>query len=71
MLSHQIIPDKEHCQKENYSWVNSAMNFDSVGNAYISLFQVATFNGWIEIMQDSVDSRTEVSYGFYKTKREC
>ncbi|KAI5721996.1 hypothetical protein M8J76_002131 [Diaphorina citri] len=60
-LSHLIIPDKDHCIKENFTWVNSLMNFDTVGKAYISLFQVATFNGWIEIMQDSVDSRTELN----------
>lgn len=33
------------------------MNFDHVGNAYLCLFQVATFNGWMEIMRDAVDSR--------------
>uniref|UniRef100_A0A8D8MA85 Sodium channel protein n=1 Tax=Cacopsylla melanoneura TaxID=428564 RepID=A0A8D8MA85_9HEMI len=60
-LSHHTVPDKEHCLKENYTWVNSKINFDSVGNAYVALFEVATFNGWIEIMQDSVDSRTELN----------
>lgn len=33
------------------------MNFDHVGKAYLSLFQVATFKGWIDIMNDAVDSR--------------
>ncbi|XP_050525622.1 sodium channel protein para-like isoform X1 [Daktulosphaira vitifoliae] len=56
-LSHEIIPDKNVCLAENYTWRNSKMNFDHVGNAYLCLFQVATFNGWMEIMRDAVDSR--------------
>lgn len=33
------------------------MNFDHVGKAYLCLFQVATFKGWIQIMNDAIDSR--------------
>lgn len=33
------------------------MNFDHVGKAYLCLFQVATFKGWIIIMNDAIDSR--------------
>lgn len=33
------------------------MNFDHVGKAYLSLFQVATFKGWMQIMKDATDSR--------------
>ncbi|XP_065366017.1 sodium channel protein para isoform X8 [Calliphora vicina] len=56
-LSHEIIPNRNACISENYTWVNSAMNFDHVGNAYLCLFQVATFKGWIQIMNDAIDSR--------------
>nr|CAD7256120.1 unnamed protein product [Timema shepardi] len=56
-LSHEIIPDKNACIAENYTWLNSAMNFDHVGKAYLCLFQVATFKGWIQIMNDAIDSR--------------
>nr|XP_043065873.1 sodium channel protein para isoform X43 [Drosophila bipectinata] len=56
-LSHEIIPNRNACESENYTWVNSAMNFDHVGNAYLCLFQVATFKGWIQIMNDAIDSR--------------
>lgn len=35
------------------------MNFDHVGKAYLCLFQVATFKGWIQIMNDAIDSREE------------
>lgn len=61
MLSHEIIPNRNACKSENYTWENSAMNFDHVGNAYLCLFQVATFKGWIQIMNDAIDSR-EVIY---------
>ncbi|XP_058166610.1 sodium channel protein para isoform X33 [Anopheles ziemanni] len=56
-ISHEIIPDKNACTAENYTWVNSPMNFDHVGKAYLCLFQVATFKGWIQIMNDAIDSR--------------
>ncbi|XP_055695887.1 sodium channel protein para isoform X32 [Lutzomyia longipalpis] len=56
-LSHEIIPDVNACKAENYTWENSRMNFDHVGKAYLCLFQVATFKGWIQIMNDAIDSR--------------
>ncbi|XP_072152220.1 sodium channel protein para isoform X7 [Bemisia tabaci] len=56
-LSHEIIPDRNVCVAENYTWENSPMNFDHVGKAYLCLFQVATFKGWIQIMNDAIDSR--------------
>ena len=28
-----------------------------MGNAYLALFQVATFEGWMEVMADAVDAR--------------
>lgn len=62
-MSHEIIPDRNACNAENYTWENSPMNFDHVGKAYLCLFQVATFKGWIQIMNDAIDSR-EVKYTF-------
>ncbi|XP_076621075.1 sodium voltage-gated channel paralytic isoform X20 [Colletes latitarsis] len=56
-LSFEIIPDRNACIAENYTWENSPMNFDHVGKAYLCLFQVATFKGWIQIMNDAIDSR--------------
>lgn len=56
-LPHEIIPDVNACIAENLSWDNSPMNFDHVGKAYLCLFQVATFKGWIQIMNDAIDSR--------------
>ncbi|XP_068916800.1 sodium channel protein para-like isoform X1 [Tenebrio molitor] len=56
-LNYEIIPDYNACKAENYTWENSPMNFDHVGKAYLCLFQVATFKGWIQIMNDAIDSR--------------
>lgn len=67
-LSHEIIPDRNACILENYTWENSPMNFDHVGKAYLCLFQVATFKGWIQIMNDAIDSR-EVCLFYSKTKQ--
>ncbi|CAL8126446.1 unnamed protein product [Orchesella dallaii] len=55
----RIIKDKIECLANNMTWENSPMNFDHVGKAYLSLFQIATFKGWIDIMNDAVDSRGE------------
>ena len=63
-MSVEIIPNVKICIEENnVEWVNSPINYDNVGNAYISLFQVATFKGWLAIMADAVDSREKVSLG--------
>ncbi|XP_020773995.1 sodium channel protein type 4 subunit alpha A [Boleophthalmus pectinirostris] len=38
-------------------WVNVKVNYDNVGSGYLSLLQVATFKGWMDIMYAAVDSR--------------
>ncbi|CAL8142651.1 unnamed protein product [Orchesella dallaii] len=53
----RIIRNKVECLANNFTWENSVMNFDHVGKAYLCLFQVATFKGWIGIMNDAIDSR--------------
>ncbi len=57
-VSAEIVPDVTACLAENNTqWINSRITFDHVGHAYIALFQVATFKGWIPIMSDATDSR--------------
>ncbi|XP_073698378.1 sodium channel protein type 4 subunit alpha B [Garra rufa] len=41
----------------NVRWKNMKVNFDNVGMGYLSLLQVATFKGWMDIMYSAVDSR--------------
>ncbi|XP_077406943.1 sodium channel protein type 4 subunit alpha A [Vanacampus margaritifer] len=38
-------------------WVNIKVNYDNVAQGYLSLLQVATFKGWMDIMYAAVDSR--------------
>ncbi|XP_071072433.1 sodium channel protein type 7 subunit alpha [Dasypus novemcinctus] len=56
------IVNKTECESlvfnESVSWENAKLNFDNVGNGFLSLLQVATFNGWISIMDSAVDSVT-------------
>ena len=52
-----MIPDKQACMDLGLSWLNSVMTFDHVGHAYLSLFEVAIFKGWLDIMYSATDSR--------------
>ena len=36
----QIVNNKSDCLAQNYTWENSKISFDNVGNAYLALFQV-------------------------------
>ncbi|KAA0705928.1 Sodium channel protein type 4 subunit alpha B [Triplophysa tibetana] len=38
-------------------WMNLKVTYDNVGMGYLSLLQVATFKGWMDIMYAAVDSR--------------
>ncbi|XP_022913809.1 sodium channel protein 60E isoform X3 [Onthophagus taurus] len=57
MLPITEVDTKDECHYKNYTWVNSKISFDHVGIAYLALFQVATFEGWMEVMADAVDAR--------------
>ncbi|XP_061464565.1 sodium channel protein type 2 subunit alpha-like [Rhineura floridana] len=58
MLPHTMVPDKLACQNMTgiARWANLKVNYDNVGAGYLSLLQVATFKGWMEIMYAAVDS---------------
>ncbi|XP_069986578.1 sodium channel protein 60E-like isoform X1 [Penaeus vannamei] len=57
ILPVKIVNNRSDCERLNYNWTNSKINFDHVGYAYLALFQVATFEGWMEVMADAVDCR--------------
>ncbi|XP_075240737.1 sodium channel protein 1 brain-like isoform X3 [Convolutriloba macropyga] len=47
---------REWCENQNDTlWINQKVNFDNVAIGYLALFQVATFEGWMEIMEAGVD----------------
>ena len=59
--SHEIIPNRTVCLEEMAKgepakWANSWVTFDNVGMAYLALLQIATWKGWIDIMNDAIDS---------------
>ncbi|XP_048583288.1 sodium channel protein 1 brain-like isoform X2 [Nematostella vectensis] len=56
-VDYNIVSNKSDCISLGYRWVNSKINFDNSLNGFLALFQVATFEGWIEIMRDAVDAR--------------
>uniref|UniRef100_A0AAQ4RV44 Sodium channel protein n=1 Tax=Gasterosteus aculeatus aculeatus TaxID=481459 RepID=A0AAQ4RV44_GASAC len=47
-------------------WKNIKVNYDNVGMGYLSLLQVATFKGWMDIMYAAVDSRDVESQPLYE-----
>ena len=60
-LPRNLVTDRVVCMEMeqlgfNVTWMNALINFDNVGNAYLALFQVATFKGWIDIMNDAIDN---------------
>ncbi|KAE8291302.1 Sodium channel protein type 2 subunit alpha [Larimichthys crocea] len=55
-----VVNNKSECLSMNdtqFYWTKVKVNFDNVGLGYLSLLQVATFKGWMEIMHAAVDSR--------------
>jgi hypothetical protein len=62
-IPYDIVKTKFECLSNNYTWINSKINFDNVANSYLALFQVATFKGWTDIMADASDISSEV-YNF-------
>ncbi|XP_072297150.1 sodium channel protein type 2 subunit alpha-like isoform X1 [Eucyclogobius newberryi] len=55
-----LVDNKSQCISMNdtqFYWTKVKVNFDNVGLGYLSLLQVATFKGWMEIMFAAVDSR--------------
>ncbi|KAK2525995.1 hypothetical protein Q9233_008628 [Columba guinea] len=51
---------------ETARWKNVKVNFDNVGLGYLSLLQVATFKGWMDIMYAAVDSRNVLDQPKYE-----
>ena len=43
-VSKEIVKTKDDCNSTMYSWQNSKINFDHVGNAFLALFQIVCAN---------------------------
>uniref|UniRef100_A0A8D2JI57 Sodium channel protein n=1 Tax=Varanus komodoensis TaxID=61221 RepID=A0A8D2JI57_VARKO len=62
MFPIEEVNNKSQCDEliqanETARWKNVKVNFDNVGFGYLSLLQVATFKGWMDIMYAAIDSR--------------
>ncbi|XP_035829755.1 sodium channel protein 1 brain [Aplysia californica] len=56
-ISHVITPNRNACDSTSGTeWENSNVNFDNSIAGFLALFQVATFEGWMEIMSDAADT---------------
>lgn len=53
---HDRIRDKFDCLDFGGDWVNKDQNFDNVMTASLTLFNVMTTEGWLQVMWDAVDS---------------
>eukprot|EP00927_Polykrikos_kofoidii_P025416 TRINITY_DN22831_c0_g1_i1.p1 TRINITY_DN22831_c0_g1~~TRINITY_DN22831_c0_g1_i1.p1 ORF type:complete len:2622 (-),score=470.03 TRINITY_DN22831_c0_g1_i1:58-7023(-) len=49
--------DAAVCLENAGRWVNLNQNFDNLGTAMISLFEVSTTEGWVDLMLAGVDAR--------------
>jgi len=50
------VVDKFTCLDYGGEWVNQLSNFDNVKNSMITLFNIMTTEGWIDVMWLAVDS---------------
>ncbi|XP_027788006.2 sodium channel protein type 11 subunit alpha [Marmota flaviventris] len=62
------VENRSQCNECNETWVNLDVNFDNVGIAYLALLQVATYKGWLDIMEAAVDSRGEEKQPAFEAK---
>jgi len=52
----KYVTTKFDCLNLGGAWINSDQNFDNVAEAMSTLFQMATTEGWIDMMNRGVDS---------------
>uniref|UniRef100_A0A7N8XT29 Voltage-dependent T-type calcium channel subunit alpha n=1 Tax=Mastacembelus armatus TaxID=205130 RepID=A0A7N8XT29_9TELE len=50
------ITNKSDCLQANNKWVRHKYNFDNLGQALMSLFVLASKDGWVDIMYDGLDA---------------
>uniref|UniRef100_A0A8C7U0K2 Sodium channel protein n=1 Tax=Oncorhynchus mykiss TaxID=8022 RepID=A0A8C7U0K2_ONCMY len=61
-FSADVVNNKTECYQlmegnDDVRWMNAKVNYDNVAMGYLSLLQIATFKGWMDIMYGAVDSR--------------
>ncbi|XP_050043855.2 sodium channel protein type 4 subunit alpha A-like [Dermacentor andersoni] len=54
-LDPDLVPDRATCHMLGFSWTNENVHFDNLAEASLALLQVATFEGWIEVIENVLD----------------
>jgi len=52
----ELVITKQDCLNASGTWENLPYNFDHLGNAILTLFVVASIDGWVDIMYQGVDT---------------
>ncbi|XP_058876232.1 voltage-dependent T-type calcium channel subunit alpha-1I-like, partial [Acipenser ruthenus] len=50
------VTNKSDCLAANYKWLHHKYNFDNLGQALMSLFVLASKDGWVNIMYHGLDA---------------
>ncbi|CAF0948727.1 unnamed protein product [Didymodactylos carnosus] len=56
---HYLKIEDKRLNKHDRIWFNNKFHFDNVPQALLTLFTVATFEGWPNLLHQAVDSKTE------------
>uniref|UniRef100_A0A8K9V2A5 Ion transport domain-containing protein n=1 Tax=Oncorhynchus mykiss TaxID=8022 RepID=A0A8K9V2A5_ONCMY len=64
------ITNKSDCLQANYKWVHHKYNFDNLGQALMSLFVLASKDGWVNIMYHGLDA-VGVDQQFLRSEHVC
>ena len=51
-----LIKTKDDCLTNRGLWLNAPANFDNTINAMTTLFQMTTTEGWVDVMNNGIDS---------------
>ena len=51
------INDKEDCINFGGQWINKDSNFDNIFTASLTLFEMMTTEGWLDVMYSGIDAR--------------
>lgn len=54
---------KWHCLSSGGEWLGDKSNFNNIFYAALALFQMATTEGWVDVMQNGIDS-TQIDYSY-------
>ncbi|ESN93132.1 hypothetical protein HELRODRAFT_89291, partial [Helobdella robusta] len=68
IINNSNITNKNDCLTYGYEWYKPKVNFDNVAAAYLALFQVATFKGWMEILANSADIKEKDDQPEYESQ---